>query len=88
MQLDLNTIGGILAIISFFCGAFNYVVIRPLNKSIQDLKDSVSALAKTAQAFEREKDEIDKRVVKLEERTDQHERHLDLIDERIGKGAF
>ena len=88
MQFDLNAIGGILAIISFFCGAFNYVVIRPLNKSIQDLKESVSALAQTAKAFEREKDEIDKRVVKLEEKTDQHERHLELIDDRIGKGAF
>ena len=88
MQFDLNAIGGILAIISFFCGAFNYVVIRPLNKSIHDLKESVSALADTAKAFEREKDEIDKRVVKLEERTDQHERRLVLIDDRIGKGAF
>lgn len=80
MNFEIGTICNILMIISFFCGAFNYIVIRPLNKSIKDLKDSVTTLSDTVKAFEHEKDELDKRVVRVEEKADQHEHRIDILE--------
>ena len=67
MKLDvLNTISQSVCIAGFFAGAFSYIVLKPLNHSIEGLRAIVTELKDELRYSESRRYELQERVAKIE----------------------
>ena len=62
----LNMIAQSVAIAGFFAGAFSYIVLKPLNHSIDGLRVIVSELKDELRYSESRRHELQERVAKVE----------------------
>lgn len=62
----LNMIAQSVAIAAFFAGAFSYIVLKPLNHSIDGLRVIVSELKDELRYSESRRHELQERVAKVE----------------------
>ena len=87
MKLDvLNTISQSVCIAGFFAGAFSYIVLTPLNKSIEGLQTIVQELKDELRYNEQRRNELQERVAKIEESAASAHHRLDRLDNIMGGG--
>lgn len=80
----LNTVAQSVAIAGFFAGAFSYIVLTPLNKSIEGLRTIVSELKDELRYSEQRRNELQERVAKVEASAASAHHRIDRIDSIIG----
>lgn len=62
----INTVAQSVAIAGFFTGAFSYIVLKPLNQSIDGLRTIVQELKDELRYSESRRHELQERVAKVE----------------------
>lgn len=85
----LNTIAQSVAIAGFFAGAFSYIVLKPLNQSIEGLRTIrtiVSELKDELRYSEQRRNELQERVAKVEASAASAHHRLDRLDSVVGGG--
>ena len=82
----LNTIAQSVAIAGFFAGAFSYIVLKPLNQSIEGLRTIVSELKDELRYSEQRRNELQERVAKVEASVASAHHRLDRLDSVVGGG--
>ena len=80
----LNTVAQSVAIAGFFAGAFSYIVLTPLNKSIEGLRTIVSELKDELRYSEQRRNELQERVAQVEASAASAHHRIDRIDSIIG----
>lgn len=87
MELNvLNTISQSVCIAGFFAGAFSYIVLKPLNHSIEGLRAIVTELKDELRYNEQRRNELQERVAKIEESAASAHHRLDRLDNIVGGG--
>ena len=79
----LNVITQSVAIAGFFAGAFSYVVLKPLNHSIEGLRTIVTELKDELRCCENRRNELQQRVAKVEASAAQAHHRLDRLDSTV-----
>ena len=79
----LNVITQSVAIAGFFAGAFSYVVLKPLNHSIEGLRAIVTELKDELRYSENRRYELQERVAKVEESAASAHHRLDRLDSTV-----
>ena len=80
----LNMITQSVVIAGFFAGAFSYIVLKPLNQSIDGLKVIVAELKDELRYSEQRRHELQERVVKVEASAASAHHRIDRLDKLIG----
>ena len=80
MALNLNNIVQFIAILSFTAGVLKYLIVNPLQKAIEDLKEAIFKMDSTLFRLEQEQKYIDKRLIIVEESTKSAHRRIDGIE--------
>lgn len=79
----LNVITQSVAIAGFFAGAFSYVVLKPLNHSIEGLRAIVTELKNELRYSESRRNELQERVAKVEASAASAHHRLDRLDSTV-----
>ena len=88
VELDvLSTISQSVCIAGFFAGAFSYVVLKPLNQSIEGLRVIVQELKEELRYSESRRHELQERVAKVEASAASAHHRIDRLD-KIGGGQL
>ena len=83
--LDIvNMIAQSVVIAGFLTGAFSYIVLTPLNKSIEGLRTIVQELKDELRYSEQRRHELQERVAKVEASAASAHHRIDRIDRLIG----
>lgn len=83
--LDIvNMIAQSVVIAGFLTGAFSYIVLTPLNKSIEGLRTIVQELKDELRYSEQRRHELQERVAKVEASAASAHHRIDRIDNIIG----
>jgi len=69
----------ITVLISFICGVFSYVVIKPLNVAIDHLNTTVHDLEKVITNIDEREHEFDKRLALVEKSLDAANRRIEAL---------
>lgn len=80
MELTWNNIGPVLGIMTFAAGLINYIVVKPLQASINSLKETVTELKLVIAGLSEEQKCIDKRLVAVEESAKSAHKRLDGME--------
>jgi septal ring factor EnvC (AmiA/AmiB activator) len=83
----INTVAQSVAIAAFFAGAFSYVVLKPLNQSIDGLRTIVQELKDELRYSESRRHELQERVAKVEASAASAHHRIDRLD-KIGGGQL
>jgi chromosome segregation ATPase len=83
----MNMIAQSVVIAGFLTGAFSYIVLTPLNKSIEGLRTIVQELKDELRYSEQRRHELQERVVKVEASAASAHHRIDRLDNLIG-GAY
>lgn len=85
--LDIvNMIAQSVVIAGFLTGAFSYIVLTPLNKSIEGLRTIVQELKDELRYSEQRRHELQERVAKVEASAASAHHRLDRLDNLVGGG--
>lgn len=88
VELDiLGTVAQSVAIAGFFAGAFSYIVLKPLNQSIDGLRTIVQELKDELRYSESRRHELQERVAKVEASAASAHRRIDRLD-KLGGGPL
>jgi septal ring factor EnvC (AmiA/AmiB activator) len=82
----INTIAQSVVIAGFLTGAFSYIVLTPLNKSIEGLRTIVQELKDELRYSEKRRHDLQERVAKVEASAASAHHRIDRIDSIIGGG--
>ena len=80
----LNMIAQSVVIAGFLTGAFSYIVLTPLNKSIEGLRTIVQELKDELRYSEQRRHELQERVAKVEASAASAHHRLDRLDNLVG----
>lgn len=80
----MNMIAQSVVIAGFLTGAFSYIVLTPLNKSIEGLRTIVQELKDELRYSEQRRHELQERVAKVEASTASAHHRIDRLDNLIG----
>lgn len=80
----LNMITQSVVIAGFLTGAFSYIVLTPLNKSIEGLRTIVQELKDELRYSEQRRHELQERVAKVEASAASAHHRIDRLDNLIG----
>jgi len=80
----LNMIAQSVVIAGFLTGAFSYIVLTPLNKSIEGLRTIVQELKDELRYSEQRRHELQERVAKVEASAASAHHRIDRIDNLLG----
>ena len=76
-----------VAIAGFFAGAFSYIVLKPLNHSIDGLRTIVQELKDELRYSEQRRHELQERVAKVEASAASAHHRIDQLDNVVGGAA-
>lgn len=76
-----------VAIAGFFAGAFSYIVLKPLNHSIDGLRTIVQELKDELRYSEQRRHELQERVAKVEASAASAHHRIDRLDNVVGGTA-
>ena len=82
----MNMIAQSVVIAGFLTGAFSYIVLTPLNKSIESLRTIVQELKDELRYSEQRRHELQERVAKVEASAASAHHRIDRLDNLIGGG--
>jgi septal ring factor EnvC (AmiA/AmiB activator) len=82
----LNMIAQSVVIAGFLTGAFSYIVLTPLNKSIEGLRTIVQELKDELRYSEQRRHDLQERVAKVEASAASAHHRIDRLDNLIGGG--
>lgn len=83
--LDIvNMIAQSVVIAGFLTGAFSYIVLTPLNKSIESLRTIVQEMKDELRYSEQRRHELQERVAKVEASAASAHHRIDRLDNLIG----
>lgn len=80
----VNMIAQSVVIAGFLTGAFSYIVLAPLNKSIEGLRTIVSELKDELRYSEQRRNELQERVAKVEASAASAHHRIDRLDSIMG----
>ena len=80
----MNMIAQSVVIAGFLTGAFSYIVLTPLNKSIEGLRTIVQELKDELRYSEQRRHELQERVAKVEASAASAHHRIDRLDNLIG----
>lgn len=85
--LDIvNMIAQSVVIAGFLTGAFSYIVLTPLNKSIEGLRTIVQELKDELRYSEKRRHELQERMVAVEASVESAHKRINRLDNLIGCG--
>ena len=85
-QLEIiNTVAQSVVIAGFLTGAFSYIVLTPLNKSIEGLRAVVNEMKDELRYSEQRRHELQERVIKVEASAASAHHRIDRL-ERVTEG--
>ena len=76
----INTVAQSVVIAGFLTGAFSYIVLTPLNKSIEGLRAVVNEMKDELRYSEQRRHELQERVAKVEASAAQAHHRIDRLD--------
>ena len=82
----INMVAQSVVIAGFLTGAFSYIVLTPLNKSIEGLRTIVQELKDELRYSEQRRHELQERVAKVEASAASAHHRIDRLDNLIGGG--
>ena len=82
----INMIAQSVVIAGFLTGAFSYIVLTPLNKSIEGLRTIVQELKDELRYSEQRRHELQERVAKVEASAASAHHRIDRLDNLFGGG--
>ena len=82
----VNMIAQSVVIAGFLTGAFSYIVLTPLNKSIEGLRTIVQELKDELRYSEQRRHELQERVAKVEASAASAHHRIDRLDNLFGGG--
>ena len=80
----INMVAQSVVIAGFLTGAFSYVVLTPLNKSIEGLRTIVQELKDELRYSEQRRHELQERVAKVEASAASAHHRIDRLDNLMG----
>ena len=80
----VNMIAQSVVIAGFLTGAFSYIVLTPLNKSIEGLRVIVSELKDELRYSEKRRHELQERMVAVEASAASAHKRIDRLDRLVG----
>ena len=80
----MNMIAQSVVIAGFLTGAFSYIVLTPLNKSIESLRTIVQELKDELRYSEQRRHELQERVAKVEASAASAHHRIDRLDNLVG----
>lgn len=80
----INMVAQSVVIAGFLTGAFSYIVLTPLNKSIEGLRTIVQELKDELRYSEQRRHELQERVAKVEASASSAHHRIDRLDNLIG----
>ena len=83
----INMVAQSVAIAGFFAGAFSYIVLKPLNHSIDGLRTIVQELKDDLWYSEQRRHELQERVAKVEASAASAHHRIDRLDNVVGGAA-
>ena len=84
-QLEIiNTVAQSVVIAGFLTGAFSYIVLTPLNKSIEGLRTIVQEIKDELRYSEQRRHELQERVAKVEASAASAHHRIDRLDNLLG----
>ena len=78
----INTIAQSVVIAGFLTGAFSYIVLTPLNKSIEGLRVIVSELKDELRYSEQRRHELQERMVAVEASVSSAHKRIDRLERK------
>lgn len=82
MELNLNNSGQLIAIITFTAWLIKYLIVKPLQTSIDTLQKSIEKMETVLSNLSEEQKCIDKRLVAVEESAKSFHKRLDGMEVR------
>jgi len=83
----INMVAQSVVIAGFLTSAFSYIVLTPLNKSIEGLRTIVQELKDELRYSEQRRHELQERVAKVEASAASAHHRIDRLDDVIGGAA-
>ncbi len=84
-QLEIiSMIAQSVVIAGFLTGAFSYIVLTPLNKSIESLRTIVQEMKDELRYSEQRRHELQERVAKVEASAASAHHRIDRLDNLVG----
>ena len=83
----INMVAQSVAIAWLFAGAFSYIVLKPLNHSIDGLRTIVQELKDELRYSEQRRHELQERVAKVEASAASAHHRIDRLDNVVGGAA-
>lgn len=80
----LGTAAQVTIILSFFGAAFSYMILRPLNASINELKASIDKLSSKFERADERQRSLEVRVAEIDQRARSAHHRMDVINSRLG----
>lgn len=80
MNVSLEDVVAVIAIVSFGAGVVNYIVIKPLRMSIDMLSTAVQELKKLLFDVEREEKRLDKEVAINKRNIEDLQERVDILE--------
>lgn len=80
----LGTMAQITIILSFFGAAFSYMILRPLNSAITQLRESIDKLSAKFERVDERQRCLEVRVAEIDQRARSAHHRLDVINSKIG----
>lgn len=80
MVIDMAFASAMVGILTFICGGFNYIVIKPLKKAIDDLSIVINELKKESKERTNTIHQVNTRLTLVEDIVDRLERKIDKLE--------
>jgi DNA-binding transcriptional MerR regulator len=80
----ISTAAQITIILSFFGAAFSFMILKPLNTAIKELKEAIDKLSAKFERVDERQRLLEVRVAELDQRTKSLHRRVDVIDTHLG----
>lgn len=82
MEIWMQSAAQTVVVLAFAGTVFSYIVLKPLNSAIEELRSMIADIRKEAKDREEKRQEMDLRIVKCEESTKSAHHRLDRLEGR------
>ena len=82
MGLDLNTAVQTTVILTGICGLFNFVILRPLRQTIEDLRSMIADVKKRADDDRKERHMIEIKLARVEDSAKSAHHRIDTLEQQ------
>ena len=79
----VNALAAATVVLSFVCGVFSFVILRPLNTAISELRDTIKELRKDVYTNEERRHDLEIKVAEVDQSARSAHHRIDTLQEKV-----